>query len=318
MLPEDGEECLKRTHVATASVLKNLNYIATCVPELIKGIRWDDTTFDSTAVNQYWTTLGLEPEVCELLSLMHLRLIDGRLVCASSFRDLPDAVEQISTVIFAILRVRLYTDSRWCSQGPGLRPIIGGISCGLDAVMDLILKAHWTYKKTAKGWRGFDIDARVEMQLASDTGVGTAKSVGLGTIGFADAFDRLRPDLLIVLGDRFEALAAVQAAMALRIPIAHIHGGEATSSAGRQATGPRGPTRSEQAGQRTRPAAAHATAHPRRAAPAFPAPARNSAPMRWPRSSTPYPPGPHGRRRRQHAAPPTTHATRPPTQPRAT
>jgi len=75
---------------------------------------------------------------------------------------------------------------------------------------------------------GFDIDARVEMQLASDTGVGTAKSVGLGTIGFADAFDRLRPDLLIVLGDRFEALAAVQAAMALRIPIAHIHGGEAT------------------------------------------------------------------------------------------
>lgn len=75
---------------------------------------------------------------------------------------------------------------------------------------------------------GFTPDARVDMLLASDTTVGVAKSLGLGVIGFADALDRLRPDLLVILGDRFEILAAAQAAMILRIPIAHIHGGELT------------------------------------------------------------------------------------------
>ena len=72
------------------------------------------------------------------------------------------------------------------------------------------------------------IAARVEMLLSSDSPVGVAKSIGIGTIGFADAFDRLRPDLLVVLGDRFEVLAAAQAAMVARIPIAHLHGGELT------------------------------------------------------------------------------------------
>jgi UDP-hydrolysing UDP-N-acetyl-D-glucosamine 2-epimerase len=75
---------------------------------------------------------------------------------------------------------------------------------------------------------GFVPDARVDMLLASATPAGVAKSLGLGVIGFADALDRLRPDLLVVLGDRFEILAAAQAAMILRIPIAHIHGGELT------------------------------------------------------------------------------------------
>lgn len=75
---------------------------------------------------------------------------------------------------------------------------------------------------------GFAIDARVEMLLSSDTPVGVAKSMGLGTIGFADAFDRLKPELVVVLGDRFEVLAAAQAAMVARIPLAHIAGGEAT------------------------------------------------------------------------------------------
>jgi UDP-hydrolysing UDP-N-acetyl-D-glucosamine 2-epimerase len=78
---------------------------------------------------------------------------------------------------------------------------------------------------------GFHVDARVEMLLSSDTAVGVVKSMGLGVIGFADAFDRLRPDLLVVLGDRFEALAVVQAAMIMRIPVAHLHGGELTEGA---------------------------------------------------------------------------------------
>lgn len=78
---------------------------------------------------------------------------------------------------------------------------------------------------------GFAIDARVEMLLASDSAVGTVKSLGLGTIGMADALDRMAPDLLVILGDRFEALAAAQAALILRIPIAHVHGGEISEGA---------------------------------------------------------------------------------------
>lgn len=78
---------------------------------------------------------------------------------------------------------------------------------------------------------GFTIGAKVEMLLSSDTPVGVVKSMGLGTIGFADALDRLRPDCLVVLGDRFEILAVVQAALIMRIPVAHLHGGEITEGA---------------------------------------------------------------------------------------
>lgn len=85
-------------------------------------------------------------------------------------------------------------------------------------------------------WRAIEADgltiaARVEMLLASDSRVGVAKSLGLGTIGMADALDRLRPDVLVILGDRFEALAAAQVALILGIPVAHVHGGEVTAGA---------------------------------------------------------------------------------------
>lgn len=78
---------------------------------------------------------------------------------------------------------------------------------------------------------GFFIDKKVEMLLSSDTGVGIAKSMGLGLIGFADAFSELRPDLILLLGDRFELLAAASAALVARIPIIHLHGGEVTEGA---------------------------------------------------------------------------------------
>lgn len=78
---------------------------------------------------------------------------------------------------------------------------------------------------------GFTIDAKVEMLLSSDTAVGIAKSMGLGVIGFADALGDLQPDILVVLGDRFEILPAAQAALVLQIPIAHIHGGETSEGA---------------------------------------------------------------------------------------
>lgn len=78
---------------------------------------------------------------------------------------------------------------------------------------------------------GFTVDRKVEMLLSADSPVAIAKSVGLGVIGFADALADLNPDLLVILGDRFEIFAAAQAAMILRIPIAHIHGGELTEGA---------------------------------------------------------------------------------------
>jgi UDP-hydrolysing UDP-N-acetyl-D-glucosamine 2-epimerase len=78
---------------------------------------------------------------------------------------------------------------------------------------------------------GFAVAARVEMLLASDTPVGVAKSIGLGVIGFADAFERLKPDLLMVLGDRFEILAAAEAALVARLPVAHLCGGDVTEGA---------------------------------------------------------------------------------------
>ena len=86
-----------------------------------------------------------------------------------------------------------------------------------------------TYKQIEKD--GFNVDEKIEILLSSDSSVGTAKSIGLGVLGFADALARLTPDVLVVLGDRFEALAVAQTAMILRIPIIHLHGGEITEGA---------------------------------------------------------------------------------------
>ena len=75
---------------------------------------------------------------------------------------------------------------------------------------------------------GFPIADRVQMLLHDDSPRGIAKSMGLATLGLADTFARLEPDVVVLLGDRYEMLAAAQTAMIARIPIAHIHGGEAT------------------------------------------------------------------------------------------
>lgn len=86
-----------------------------------------------------------------------------------------------------------------------------------------------TYREIEKD--GFQIDRKVEMLTSSDTPVGIAKSMGLGLIGFADALSEVNPDLIVVLGDRFEIFAAVAAALVARIPVAHLHGGETTEGA---------------------------------------------------------------------------------------
>lgn len=83
-----------------------------------------------------------------------------------------------------------------------------------------------TYKEIIEA--GYSIDAKVEMLLSSDSSVGISKSIGLGVISFADAFENLKPDFVVLLGDRYESLSAAIAAICAKIPIAHLHGGELT------------------------------------------------------------------------------------------
>ena len=86
-----------------------------------------------------------------------------------------------------------------------------------------------TYREIEKD--GFTINRKIEMLLSSDTPSAISKSTGIGLIGFADAFSGLDSDIVVVLGDRFEILAASIAALYAKIPIAHIHGGETTAGA---------------------------------------------------------------------------------------
>jgi GDP/UDP-N,N'-diacetylbacillosamine 2-epimerase (hydrolysing) len=86
-----------------------------------------------------------------------------------------------------------------------------------------------TYREIEKD--GYRIDRKVEMFLNSDTPVGVAKSMGSGLIGFGEVLQELKPDLMLVLGDRFEIFSAVAAAMIAQIPVAHLHGGESTEGA---------------------------------------------------------------------------------------
>ena len=82
-----------------------------------------------------------------------------------------------------------------------------------------------TYKEIEKE---FSVNKKIEMLLSSDTAIGISKSMGLAQISFAESYDELKPDIVIVLGDRYEIFSATSAAMIARIPIAHIHGGEKT------------------------------------------------------------------------------------------
>lgn len=86
-----------------------------------------------------------------------------------------------------------------------------------------------TYKQIESD--GFFIDEKVEMLLSADTGSSIVKSMGLGMIGYADAFSRLKPDAILVLGDRYEMLAVASSATAMKIPIIHISGGDITEGA---------------------------------------------------------------------------------------
>ncbi len=117
-----------------------------------------------------------------------------------------------------------------------LRPLMKAIQGSSKLKLQLIVTGMHlspefglTYKKIEKN--NFHIDKKIEMVVSADTPSAIAKSTGLGIIGFADAISELQPDMLLLLGDRYEILAASLSGMVARIPIAHIHGGETTQGA---------------------------------------------------------------------------------------
>lgn len=95
--------------------------------------------------------------------------------------------------------------------------------------MHLSPEFGYTYNDILKA--GFNVNKKIEILLSSDTSVGVSKSIGLAQISFSEAYEELQPDLILVLGDRYEIFAAVSAAMISRIPIAHLNGGEKTEGA---------------------------------------------------------------------------------------
>ena len=82
-----------------------------------------------------------------------------------------------------------------------------------------------TYKEIEKD---FKIEKKVDMQVSSDADVDISKSMGFAQISFAETFEEIKPDVVVILGDRYEIFSAAAASMMARIPIAHIHGGEST------------------------------------------------------------------------------------------
>ena len=117
-----------------------------------------------------------------------------------------------------------------------LRRVIGGIQSDPDLTLQLIVtgthlsKEHGsTYEEIKQD--GFEINGEIHTVGDSDSPAAIAESMGRGLTGFGSIFEKLKPDLLVVLGDRFEILAATAAALVARIPVAHIHGGELTEGA---------------------------------------------------------------------------------------
>jgi GDP/UDP-N,N'-diacetylbacillosamine 2-epimerase (hydrolysing) len=114
-----------------------------------------------------------------------------------------------------------------------LRHLIKLINDSHEFELQLVVTGSHLSKKFGETYKeieadGFIINRKIDLLLASDTPLGLAKSTSLGVAGFGEAFDSINPDLILVLGDRFEILSAVIAAMFARIPIAHLHGGEIT------------------------------------------------------------------------------------------
>ncbi|WP_438426157.1 UDP-N-acetylglucosamine 2-epimerase [Aquimarina macrocephali] len=117
-----------------------------------------------------------------------------------------------------------------------LKPLIQAITDDSEFNLQLVvtgmhLSPEFGLTYTQIEQDGFVIDSKVEDHLSGDSAEAITKAIGTAMIGFADTYEKLSPDLIIVLGDRSEILAAATAAMIKGIPIAHLHGGETTEGA---------------------------------------------------------------------------------------
>lgn len=134
----------------------------------------------------------------------------------------------------SLRRIAVFTSTR--AEYGLLRPLMAELSARPGMTLLTLVSGTHLSPEHGETWReiaadGFAIDARIDMQLGADDAAGVAASAARALSGVAEALTRLRPDVLVLLGDRYELLAAAQAAVLARVPIAHIHGGETTQGA---------------------------------------------------------------------------------------
>ena len=133
-----------------------------------------------------------------------------------------------------VLRICVVTGTR--ADYGLLRPVMRALDAADDfELLTVATGAHLSpeFGMTVEAIEGdgFEVTDRIEMLLSSDSPVGICNSMGLATIGMAGVLDRLRPDIVMVLGDRYEILAVVQAALIAKVPVAHVSGGDITEGA---------------------------------------------------------------------------------------
>lgn len=131
-------------------------------------------------------------------------------------------------------RIAFFTSTR--AEYGLLRPLMVEVASRASLTLQTIVSGTHLSESHGATWQeivadGFFIDERVEMSIETDDACGVAQSAAQVLSGVANSLKRLRPDVLVLLGDRYELLAAAQAAVLARVPIAHIHGGEATEGA---------------------------------------------------------------------------------------
>ena len=134
----------------------------------------------------------------------------------------------------AVRRIAVVTGSR--ADYSYLQGIMAILQDDPRAQLQVMVTGMHLEVRFGETWRaiegdGFEISARVETTIEDDTELAISRSAGRGLIGFAEALDRLRPDLVVLMGDRYEILPAASAAMLMGVPIAHVNGGEATEGA---------------------------------------------------------------------------------------
>jgi len=134
----------------------------------------------------------------------------------------------------SIQKICVFTGTR--AEYGLLRPLLKELKADPELVLQIMVSGMhlsqefgMTYQEIEKD--GFFIDEKIEMLLSSDSSTGICKSAGLGMISFGEALERLGPDMVVILGDRFETFAVTACAMLKQIPTAHIHGGEITRGA---------------------------------------------------------------------------------------